>query len=53
MPSDYLGIGMIMALAFCSCNIAEKKNRSKWGWFILTLFLGPLATLIVHFLKEI
>lgn len=31
-------------LALINAGIAQGKNRSGLNWFILSLFLGPLAT---------
>jgi hypothetical protein len=34
-------------LALINAALAQTKNRSRLGWFALSLFLGPFATLAV------
>ena len=34
-------------LALINAGIAQSKNRSGLNWFLLSLLLGPLATLIL------
>ncbi|MHB8075943.1 hypothetical protein [Desulfosporosinus fructosivorans] len=34
-------------LSLINAGIAQGKNRSGFNWFLLTLFLGPLATLFL------
>lgn len=34
-------------LALINAGIAQGKNRSGLGWFLLSLLLGPFATLIL------
>ncbi|WP_169535198.1 MULTISPECIES: hypothetical protein [Sporosarcina] len=34
-------------LALINAVLAQGKNRSGLNWFILSLFLGPLATLFL------
>lgn len=34
-------------LALINAGLAQGKDRSGLGWFLLSLFLGPLATLIL------
>lgn len=34
-------------LALVNAGLAEMKNRSRLNWFLLSLLLGPLATLII------
>ncbi len=31
-------------LTLINAGIAQGKNRSGFNWFLLTIFLGPLAT---------
>lgn len=38
----YVGFG---TLALINSGIAQGKNRSGLNWFLLSLFLGPIATL--------
>ncbi|MCO1601803.1 hypothetical protein [Desulfosporosinus nitroreducens] len=40
-------------LSLINAGIAQGKNRSGFNWFLLTLFLGPLATLILVFSNKI
>lgn len=34
-------------LALINTGIAQGKNRSGLNWFLLSLLLGPLATLLI------
>lgn len=34
-------------LALINAGLAQAKNRSGLNWFFLSLFLGPIATLII------
>ena len=34
-------------LALINAGLAESKGRSRLAWFLASLFLGPIATLIV------
>ncbi|KZC96551.1 hypothetical protein [Clavibacter tessellarius] len=36
-----------LALALVNAGLAEQKNRSRWTWFLVSLFLGPIATLFI------
>jgi len=38
----YVGFG---TLALINAGIAQGKNRPGMNWFLLSLFLGPIATL--------
>ena len=40
-PGYIVGWG---TLALINAGLAQGKNRSGVGWFILSLFLGPVAT---------
>ena len=42
--SYFVGWG---TLSLINAGIAQGKNRSGLNWFLLSLFLGPLATLIL------
>ncbi|MFI5209033.1 MAG: hypothetical protein ACHQ2E_01195 [Gemmatimonadales bacterium] len=35
------------ALALINAGLAESKRRSRLTWFLLSLILGPIATLII------
>ena len=39
-------------LALINAGLAQGKNRTGLNWFLLTLFLGPLATLILLFVEK-
>ena len=39
-------------LALINAGLAQAKNRSGLGWFLGSLFLGPLATLILVLLEK-
>ena len=45
------GGGLFMGIA-CSA-IAYYKNRSLVGWFFLGLIFGPIALIILLFLKKL
>ncbi|MFY9926227.1 MAG: hypothetical protein WAK51_17250 [Opitutaceae bacterium] len=34
-------------LSFINAGLAEGKGRSKAGWWFASLFIGPIATLII------
>jgi hypothetical protein len=34
-------------LAVINGGLAQGKNRSGWNWFLLSLLLGPIATLVL------
>jgi hypothetical protein len=41
-------------LALLNAGLAETKNRSRVNWFLLSVFLGPIATFIlVVFLEKL
>ncbi|MGE7835125.1 hypothetical protein ACQKND_12220 [Viridibacillus arvi] len=43
MDNQYVvGWGTLMLI---NAGIAQGKNRSGFNWFLLSLFLGPIATL--------
>jgi hypothetical protein len=41
------GGGAWFALALVNAGLAEQKNRSRLRWFVVSLFLGPLATALI------
>lgn len=50
MEKDYVvGWG---TLALINAGIAQGKNRSGLNWFLLSLLLGPMATLILLFVEK-
>ncbi|MBR7833301.1 hypothetical protein KDL01_08490 [Actinospica durhamensis] len=34
-------------LTLINAGLAQGKNRSGWNWFLVSLFLGPIATLLI------
>lgn len=42
--SYFVGWG---TLALINAGLAQGKNRSGFNWFLLSLLLGPLATLLI------
>ncbi|HST83939.1 MAG TPA: hypothetical protein VLL08_19550 [Kineosporiaceae bacterium] len=34
-------------LALLNAGLAQSKNRSGLGWFLISLLLGPIATLLI------
>ena len=43
-PEFYVGWG---TLALLNAGVAQGKNRSGLGWFLLSLLLGPIATFVL------
>ena len=43
--------GFWFALALINAGLAEQKNRSRLAWFLISLFLGPLATALIVFMR--
>lgn len=51
MKQEYvLGIG---TLALINAGLAQSKNRSGLGWFLASLLLGPIATLVIVLLGRV
>ena len=44
-----VGIG---TLALINAGLAQSKNRSGLGWFLSSLLLGPIATLLLVLLDK-
>lgn len=40
------------ALALINAGLAQTKNRSRLIWFLVSLALGPIATLIIVLLDK-
>ncbi|HET6681347.1 MAG TPA: hypothetical protein VFG84_09100 [Gemmatimonadaceae bacterium] len=40
------------ALALINANIAQLKGRTGINWFVVSLFLGPLATFILAMIER-
>ena len=50
MPKFSVGWG---TLALINAVLAHSKNRSSLRWFAISLFLGPIATLLLLFMKDL
>ena len=46
----FVGLG---TLALINAGLAQSKNRSGLGWFLGSLILGPIATLIIVLLDRV
>jgi hypothetical protein len=40
-------------LALINAGLAQSKRRSGLGWFIGSLFIGPIATLLIVVLEPV
>jgi len=40
-------------LALINAGLAQGKNRSGLNWFLISLLLGPLATLLLLFMEKL
>jgi hypothetical protein len=40
-------------LALINAGLAQAKNRSGLGWFLLSLLLGPIATFLIVILDRV
>jgi VIT1/CCC1 family predicted Fe2+/Mn2+ transporter len=38
---------MWITLAILAGGLARTRNRSPWYWFLLTVFLGPIAAFLL------
>ncbi|WP_169729207.1 hypothetical protein [Fictibacillus gelatini] len=47
--SFYVGWG---TLALINAGLAQGKNRTGLNWFLLSIILGPLATLALLFIEK-
>jgi hypothetical protein len=39
-------------LALVNCVLAQSKNRSGLLWFVISLFIGPIATFLLAVLEK-
>ncbi|WP_170140747.1 hypothetical protein [Oceanobacillus arenosus] len=39
-------------LALINAGLAQGKNRTGLNWFLLSLFIGPIATFILLFVEK-
>lgn len=50
MNVEYLGptvSAMWLTVAILAGGFARTRNRSAWVWFVLTVFLGPIAAFLL------
>ncbi|QDG63901.1 hypothetical protein NIBR502770_05525 [Pseudarthrobacter sp. NIBRBAC000502770] len=46
--NDYSTGGAVwFAIALINAGLAEQKNRSRIVWFLISVFIGPFATLLI------
>jgi hypothetical protein len=45
----FVGLG---TLALLNAGLAQSKNRRGLVWFIMSLFLGPIATLLLVVMEK-
>jgi len=45
---NYVSSGTFwFTLAVINAGLAEQKNRSRWIWFLVSILLGPIATVLI------
>ena len=44
VPQFAIGVG---TLALINAGLAQSKNRSGLAWFLVSLFIGPIATFLI------
>ncbi len=49
-PSYFVGWG---TLALINAGLAQSKHRSGLAWFVISLFIGPIATLLIIVLDPV
>lgn len=47
MPENYQYFVGWWTLAMINAGLAQSKNRSGMLWFLISIFLGPLATFLL------
>lgn len=48
MPDEYVTTGAAwFTLSLINAGLAQSKGRSGLGWWVVSLLLGPIATLII------
>jgi uncharacterized membrane protein len=48
MNWDNSAVGLVwLTVAILAGGYARTRNRSAWTWFLLTLFLGPIAAFLL------
>lgn len=50
MEEYFVGWG---TLALINAGLAQGKNRSGLAWFLLSLILGPIATLLIVLFQKL
>jgi len=50
MEDYYVGWGVLSLL---NAGIAQGKNRSGLAWWIVSIFLGPIATFLIVILDKL
>lgn len=48
-PGYYVGWG---TLSLINAGLAQSKNRSGLLWWVLSIFIGPIATFLIVVLPE-
>ncbi len=43
----YSTAGWWFVLAIVNAGLAEGKGRSRWYWFLISVFIGPIATALI------
>lgn len=52
MPQTQYFVGW-GTLALINAGLAQGKNRSGLGWFLISLLLGPIATFLIVVLDRL
>jgi hypothetical protein len=39
--------GWWLSLSLVNAGLAQTKHRSAWNWWVISLFIGPIATLLI------
>jgi DMSO/TMAO reductase YedYZ heme-binding membrane subunit len=47
MDQTWIGSYGWVTLALVNAGLAEQKGRSRWNWFLVSIVLGPIATLFI------
>ena len=50
MEDYYVGWGVLSLL---NAGIAQGKNRSGFNWWLVSIFLGPIATFLVVIFEKL
>jgi len=52
VPQQTEFVAGLGTLALINAGLAQGKNRSGLAWFIVSLFIGPLATFLIVILDK-